>query len=294
MTRHQSSPDPTVRVGVAAEPIPAEAEAHLLRLLASNCTSLFHLAASCVMLPSPIAGLRLAASSGESALLRVLFPSADEDHVEGPCVDGYTLEQQVSETDLVTDPSRWPAFAQLADQAGILAVHVMPLQTAGQTIGALGLFATHTTAVTADQERLIHALAEVTAIAVVGQRAAEDAHVRAGQLQTALDSRVPIEQAKGILAALGGIRVDQAFHMLRAYVRSNRLMLTEVARQIAAGERDTKPILATPTEPRTKPRHTRRSGGRARSGPPPNQTPNPTPHDRIDEDNHQPAPDQKP
>jgi len=54
------------------------------------------------------------------------------------------------------------------------------------------------------------------------------------QLQTALNSRVVLEQAKGILAQLGGLEMAPAFAALRTYARNNNLRLTEVAQSVVA------------------------------------------------------------
>jgi AmiR/NasT family two-component response regulator len=54
----------------------------------------------------------------------------------------------------------------------------------------------------------------------------------AEQLQLALDSRILIEQAKGVLSEIGGISVDQAFENMRAYARNNNLRLHDVAERV--------------------------------------------------------------
>ena len=63
---------------------------------------------------------------------------------------------------------------------------------------------------------------------------------RASQLQQALDSRIVIEQAKGILAERHGIGIEEAFHALRRGARSNRVQLHELAAH----------VVASPTTPR--------------------------------------------
>jgi hypothetical protein len=68
------------------------------------------------------------------------------------------------------------------------------------------------------------------------RQALEDAETRAAQLQTALDSRVLVEQAKGYLKARHDVDPDQAFALLRRHARSNHLSLQEVARLVLAGE----------------------------------------------------------
>jgi AmiR/NasT family two-component response regulator len=57
----------------------------------------------------------------------------------------------------------------------------------------------------------------------------------AEQLQGALNSRVIIEQAKGMLAERGHIELDQAFGLLRAYARSHQQRLSDLAREVVNG-----------------------------------------------------------
>jgi AmiR/NasT family two-component response regulator len=59
-------------------------------------------------------------------------------------------------------------------------------------------------------------------------------------LQHALDTRVVIEQAKGVLAERFGLDVHQAFVLLRASARSNRMRLRDLATRVVES-RETPP-----------------------------------------------------
>ena len=62
------------------------------------------------------------------------------------------------------------------------------------------------------------------------------AHERQAQLQEALDSRVVLEQAKGMLAERLGLTVDEAFTLLRRAARSRRMRLHDAALAVLANE----------------------------------------------------------
>jgi AmiR/NasT family two-component response regulator len=93
----------------------------------------------------------------------------------------------------------------------------------------------------ADDLALGQALADVATIGILQERAIRRAGVVAEQLQTALTSRVIIEQAKGVLAHHGGLSMDVAFDRLRGYARSHNYRLTEVARRLV--EHDLQPVV---------------------------------------------------
>jgi hypothetical protein len=69
------------------------------------------------------------------------------------------------------------------------------------------------------------------------------AYERRAQLEHALQSRVAIEQAKGILAERYGIGVEEAFELIRRAARTNRMKLHDLVRLIRPGEQ-TPPELA--------------------------------------------------
>jgi len=113
----------------------------------------------------------------------------------------------------------------------------------GTTLGALNLFGDKVGALEADDLDLAQALAHVASIALVTDKAASDKDAINQQLQTALTSRVAIEQAKGVLAQLGSLDMDQAFAVLRRYARDHNARLTEVAKQLVARELVAKQVL---------------------------------------------------
>ena len=88
----------------------------------------------------------------------------------------------------------------------------------------------------ADDITAAQALADVATIGILQQRALREASVAREQLQRALDSRVVIEQAKGVVSFTNGVPVDEAFDLIRAYARRHQLPLRDVAARLVRRE----------------------------------------------------------
>jgi ANTAR domain len=115
-------------------------------------------------------------------------------------------------------------------------VHALPLRLRKEAIGALNLF--HTTPGPLPEADLLlgRALADVATIGILQERAIRGGEIVNEQLQTALTSRVVVEQAKGVLAQHHGLSMDAAFDRLRRYTRNRNLRLAEVARQLTTNQ----------------------------------------------------------
>ena len=114
-------------------------------------------------------------------------------------------------------------------------MHAFPLRLRDTIIGALNLFKTQPGQMPAADIQLTQALADVASVAILQDQAARVTRVRDLQLQNALDSRVVIEQAKGMVSERAGIDMAAAFNLIRNHARSNNLQLTGVAEQVVAG-----------------------------------------------------------
>lgn len=205
----------------------------LLDRLAGHSVRLLEVTAAGLLLDDQRGhGLRVIAASTEQTRLLELFQLQTD---EGPCLDCVATGQSVSVPDLGAATVRWPQFAPVAIQQGFHAVHALPLRLRDQTIGALNLFHNQPTSLAAHDLQLAQALADAATIGILHERAIRRSETLIEQLQTALNSRVIIEQAKGFLAHRGGIGVDQAFDLLRAYARSNNLRLSDTALRVIEG-----------------------------------------------------------
>jgi len=216
--------------------------ADLFDRLTTACVELLGAATAGLMLADRDGTLQLMSSS--SADMRALeqFEIA---HAQGPCLDCFASRRALA-VDLSGEEAarRWPAFTSEARRYGIAGVQALPMRLRDDTIGALNLFHTSVARLTDHSTELAQALADVATIAILQQRALSNSELLAEQLQTALNDRIVIEQAKGLLAERGHLDIDQAFTALRDYCRAARLPLTRTARALVLGTHDADDILA--------------------------------------------------
>jgi GAF domain-containing protein len=203
----------------------------LLHRLCSDSVGLLPVDAAGLLLSDQRGTLRVVSSSTEQVHLVELFQlQADE----GPCLDCFRTSRQVVSTDLGHE-ARWPRFVEHAQQAGYRSVHALPLRLRSETIGALNLFGSTPGALSPHALRVGQALADVATIGILQERALRRQEVLAEQLQGALNSRVVIEQAKGMLAERGQIDLSQAFALLRGHARARQQRLSDLARDVVNG-----------------------------------------------------------
>lgn len=212
-----------------------------LHMLADHCVDLLDVAAAGVLLSDQRGGVRMAAASSEKAELLELFAA---DTHGGPCVECVRTGQPVSSTDLAADAERWPRFAAAAQVCGFGAVHALPMRLRREVIGALSLLNTHAIGVQESSADLGQALADIATIGILRQRTIEHSEQLTEQLQTALNTRVIIEQAKGMIAAHSDtLNPEQAFTALRGYARAHRLRLSNVANDVINETADVQAII---------------------------------------------------
>jgi transcriptional regulator with GAF, ATPase, and Fis domain len=205
----------------------------LLDRLVSTCTELFDVTAAGVLIFDVNRQLRLVAASNERAEhLEVFQIQVDE----GPCLDCARSRTPTSVTDLRTAADRWPRFYPAAEIVGFQAVHAVPLRLRQEGLGALGLFHSTPTELPARDLHAVQALADVATIGILQQQHTHQKTILTNQLQGALDSRIAIEQAKGILAESGNVTINVAFSRLRHYARNHNLKLSNLAQAVTTRE----------------------------------------------------------
>ncbi len=203
-----------------------------LHVLTDRSAQLLDVSAAGLLLADPRGELRLVAASSEAARLLELFQIQND---QGPCLDCFQTGEPVEAQDLAAAAQRWPRFAAAAQQAGFAAVQALPMRLRDQVIGALNLFRASPGALSATDIRVGQALADVATISLLHERSMRHSDALNEQLQTALNSRVIIEQAKGKLAERLGLDMEQAFNLLRDFARARNLRLSDLAQAFVDG-----------------------------------------------------------
>ncbi|GLZ36863.1 GAF and ANTAR domain-containing protein [Actinokineospora sp. NBRC 105648] len=195
-----------------------------LRALAAHCVGLTGADAAGVLLADTDGTLRTLAAGPDEPGLAELFDAQAED---GPGVEAFATAA------LAHGPlERRSAFGAAAARAGFQLVHGIPMRLRGVSIGALCLYRTSDQPFTVDELDSVRALADVAAVGISTERAVREGRQRAEQLQSALDSRVVIEQAKGVLAERKGIEPTESFQELRRLARNHNLKIGQVAEEV--------------------------------------------------------------
>jgi GAF domain-containing protein len=225
-----------------------------LHVLTSRSVELLDASAAGLLLADPRGELRVVAASSEAVRLLELFQLQND---QGPCLDCFRSGRPVTASDLGAD-QRWPRFAAAAGQAGFTAVQALPMRLREQVIGALNLFRATPGAFDPASIRVGQALADVATIGLLHERSMRRSDALNEQLQSALNSRVVIEQAKGKLAERFGIDMDQAFTLLRDHARNRNQRLSDLARAFVNGTQAiTDPATSTERQHHSGTRHPR-------------------------------------
>jgi GAF domain-containing protein len=206
--------------------------AELLTMLAERCVEILDVSAAGVMLATAEGALRVVASSSEAMRLLEVFELQAS---EGPCVDCFRTRQSVLNQHLGNSDDHWPRFGPVALDAGFHSVHALPMRLRGNAVGALNLFRCDRGDL--DDADIVagQALADAATITILQHRAVLERQLLNSQLSHALESRVVIEQAKGVLCERAGLTMEEAFTRMRQHARSHNLTLASVAAGVVDG-----------------------------------------------------------
>jgi GAF domain-containing protein len=142
----------------------------------------------------------------------------------GPLVEAMRTGQDVLIRDTAIDP-RWPRWAAEVRELGVRAVLDVPLTTATDTVGMLGLYSIAPDAFSPDDIAVAHILARHASVALANAR-------HEATLAQAVDARKLVGQAMGILMERYDLDGDRAFTVLRRYSQDTNTKLRDVALQL--------------------------------------------------------------
>ncbi|MCW2760822.1 MAG: hypothetical protein JWR85_1023 [Marmoricola sp.] len=197
--------------------------------LMSTCLDLLEVDEAGLLLNDGQGNLQRVASSNEEARLLELLQVQTR---EGPCFECVQTGESIVVHDIAGSSARWPTFAERATADGFHSVYAFPLRLREATIGGLNLFGAQPDALDEGSRVIAKALADIATIGILQQRSIHRTSLLAENLQRALNTRIVVEQAKGILSERGNLPMEETFNLLRSYARSHNLKLSDVAHSV--------------------------------------------------------------
>ena len=201
----------------------------LLQLLVDTCRDVLDTTAAGILLADSRGELEVVASTSEaSRLVEMMQLSAEQ----GPCIESYRSGRRVSVPDIEISKDEWWQFRGSALAQGFRSMDALPLRLRDTTIGTLNLLRSEPGEAPEDTILAAQAIADVATIGILHERTLRESTILSEQLQAALNSRIVIEQAKGVISHTKGVSIDDAFTLMRQYARSHSVGLSIVAARI--------------------------------------------------------------
>jgi GAF domain-containing protein len=201
----------------------------LLQLLVDTCHDLLDASAAGILLMGQAGELELVASTSESSRIVEMMQLGAE---AGPCIESFRTGQVVSLPNIQDSPTGWSRFRDSALEQGFASVYAIPLRLRDTTIGTLNLLRTTTGEMQAQDRVAAQAFADVATIGILHERTLRESRIVQEQLQGALNSRIIIEQAKGVVAYTRKVSTDEAFTLIRNHAKSHQASISDVSRQL--------------------------------------------------------------
>ena len=219
-----------------ADTLVAEFDAlDFLHLLTERAVELLDADAAGLILIDQRGEFQAVASTSHAAKVLELFQLQS---AEGPCLECVQSGRPLVNLSLAEVEDRWPTFRKAALDAGFRSAHAIPMRLRDQVIGALNLFCTGQSTLSDSDVAVGQALADVATIGLLQERVIRQRELVSEQLQTALNSRILIEQAKGVLAERATLDIEEAFALIRGYSRRTQQSLVQVAKELIEGDVD--------------------------------------------------------
>ena len=157
--------------------------------------------------------------------------SEQYDAGDGPCLEasrtGTVVLVNADDTE-----DRWPRFTAAAREEEILSFLAAPLITGEQSLGSFNLYGRARSAFDTLDADILELLTTTVSRTLWDFARFKSARDVADSIQRALQTRAPIEQAKGILMALHGVDADEAFDLLRRESQATNTRLHTVATEL--------------------------------------------------------------
>jgi GAF domain-containing protein len=203
----------------------------LLSTLLDTCIDVLDFTAGGILIADAVGELELIASTDEeSAVVETLVIAAGA----GPCIDSYTSGRLVGIADIRADAGRWPRFQTVALEQGFLSTLAVPMRLRGSVIGVMNLMGATPGVLAGADADVAQSLADIATLGILHERNFRKSSAITEQLHHALDTRILIEQAKGVLAQAQTITVGAAFTALRRYAHTHPSTLREIAGEVVA------------------------------------------------------------
>ncbi|MGI8457332.1 MAG: ANTAR domain-containing protein [Propionibacteriaceae bacterium] len=155
-----------------------------------------------------------------------------EQHQQGPCRKAFASGQIVTVSDLAARAVQWPDYVAAAQRIGIASVAGIPMKLGDRTFGALNLYTAEAGVWPEADLEAAQVLADVATSYLVNGSNVRQLEQLNEQLQQALQTRIVIEQAKGVIANCHGVSVDDAFSRIRTHARTHNATVRAVAEAV--------------------------------------------------------------
>lgn len=198
----------------------------LLSTLLKACADVLEMDAGGILLADAAGDLELVASTSEEAqVVETIIIAAGE----GPCIDCYTTGEHVSVPDIDAAAKEWPKFHASAIEQGFRSTYAVPMKLRDDVMGVMNILSSAHREISEEDGRIAQALADLAVLGVLHERNFRAPYAITEQLHLVLDTRILIEQAKGVLVQRENLTMTEAFDALRAYARVNGMTLRRVA-----------------------------------------------------------------
>jgi GAF domain-containing protein len=174
-------------------------------------------------------GLELMAATSHKAIELELYQAQVQD---GPCVETIDTGESVEAHGADELSARWPGFGRSMAAAGFETVLASPMRWHERVLGGLNLFWARPKTLSPEERDLAQAFADISILALMQSPTTDEPDAVAHRLRAALQGRVVIERAKGVLAHTDNLEMDDAFARLVEVSQQTTLPLSQVAQQI--------------------------------------------------------------